>query len=71
MGVFVLNRLSHVSHFSDVGLTDFARAHRCHAGADSEAFLRLPADYEWRYLKENAVDSGKEPSIPALFLSLR
>ena len=24
MGVFVLNRLSHVSHLSDVGLTDFA-----------------------------------------------
>ena len=23
MGVFVLNRLSHVSHLSDVGLTDF------------------------------------------------
>ena len=36
MGIFVLNRLSHVSHLSDVGLTDFARAHRCHAGADSE-----------------------------------
>ena len=35
------------------------------------AFLRLPADYEWRYLKEDAVDSGKEASIPALFLSLR
>ena len=32
MGIFVLNRLSHVSHLSDVGLTDFARAHRCHAG---------------------------------------
>ncbi len=24
MGIFVLNRLSHVSHLSDVGLTDFA-----------------------------------------------
>ena len=23
MGIFVLNRLSHVSHLSDVGLTDF------------------------------------------------
>ena len=24
MGIFVLNRLSHVCHLSDVGLTDFA-----------------------------------------------
>ena len=24
MGIFVLNRLSHVSHLSDVGLADFA-----------------------------------------------
>ena len=26
----------------------------------AEAFLRLPADYEWQYLREDAVDGEKD-----------
>ncbi len=26
----------------------------------AEAFLRLPSDYEWQYLREDVADGGKE-----------